>query len=307
MEKGRRIGFKDSGGETFADYGDFLLRSVDTQWQGPAHPWIVTQRGKRGLCQMLGQGMAGPGVNTQGEMDGDFPLRLGGMQPASRQVKDIARLEDRVDVRRALSGLFDGGAAIRPRLASQRIYVDRLMDDPALGSLDLQHEDVVDVVVIIEATVLRRGDVSVGLHRMSEFSAQLRAETRHRLPRAVQRLQDEGGAVSEFAPQRGVVKLVGDGGADPCRRSVGGLGKRGAAFGDAQERRPQPTPRNQFVHCAGRKNIGKVADTAGEQGGPPPDITGEFLLADVDQARFQDPAAFHGAGVLEISTGRAQT
>ena len=105
-------------------------------------------------------------------MDRDLALRLGGMQPATRQVEDIAGLEHRVDVGLAFSGLGDGGAAIGPGLAAQRVHVDRLMDDPALRSLDLQNEDVVDVVVIVEPTVLRRGDVGIGLHRMSELGAQ---------------------------------------------------------------------------------------------------------------------------------------
>ena len=169
--KGRGFSLSDSSGETLTDDVDLPVRSVDAQWQCTAHLGIVAQRCERGLGELFGQCVAGPAVDSKREVDGDLALRLGGMQPATRQVEDIPWLEHRVDVGLAFRGLGHGGAAIGPGLITQRVRVDRLMDDPALGPLDLQDEDVVDVVVIVEPTVLRRRDVGIGLHRMSELGA----------------------------------------------------------------------------------------------------------------------------------------
>ena len=53
-------------------------------------------------------------------------------------------------------------------------------------------------------------------------------ECAERLPRALQGLQHQGGAVAEVPPQSGVVELVGDGGTHPGPGGEGGHGGRSA-------------------------------------------------------------------------------
>ena len=84
---------------------------------------------------------------------------------------------------------------------------------------DLQHEDVVHVVVRAEPARGRRGDVGVDLRGVPEVGGQLVGELDQRRPEPVQPLQDDGAAVGE-QPQDGVGgHLVGDLGAGaPGRR-----------------------------------------------------------------------------------------
>ncbi len=65
--------------------------------------------------------------------------------------RGIAGFEDGVDGRFGGGRLGDGGPTIRPRLVTQRRIEDGFMDDPALRALDLEDEDVVDVVMVVEA------------------------------------------------------------------------------------------------------------------------------------------------------------
>ena len=44
-----------------------------------------------------------------------------------------------------------------------------LVDGPVLVAGGLQHEDVMDVVVGIEAAAVRRGDIGVGLYGVSQI------------------------------------------------------------------------------------------------------------------------------------------
>ena len=87
------------------------------------------------------------------------------------------------------------------------------VDGPLLATGDLEDEDVVDVVVVVEALVLRWSDVGVGLDRVPEVGGQLLAEVDDRRPDAVQGLQHEGGAAGEERGQLVVADLVGDAGA----------------------------------------------------------------------------------------------
>ena len=89
---------------------------------------------------------------------------------------------------------------------------------PALLALDLQHEDVVHVVVVAEALRLRRGDVGVDLHRVAELGGQVLGEVDDRRPEAVQALQHQGGPVGEEPDQGVVADLVGRRPPRPRRR-----------------------------------------------------------------------------------------
>ena len=98
---------------------DFPVQPFYAQWQCTAHLGIVAELCQRGLSEVFGQRVAGPAVDAKREVDGDFALRLGGMQPATRQVEGITGLQHSVDVSLVLRGLGDGGATVGPGLITQ--------------------------------------------------------------------------------------------------------------------------------------------------------------------------------------------
>ena len=121
------------------------------------------------------------------------------------------------------------------------------MNPPSLLSFDLQHEDIVYVVMGAEALILRGSDVRVGLHRMAELGGELLAELENRRPDAVQRLQDQRRSVCKEPDQPVVAYLIGDPRADTARSCECFVGKGGAVLGDPEERCPQTPLRHKFV------------------------------------------------------------
>ena len=63
-----------------------------------------------------------------------------------------------------------------PRLVAQWCFEDRRTDAPLLLTGDLQDEDVVDVVVVGEALILRRRDIGIDLDRVAEVVSEVRGE-----------------------------------------------------------------------------------------------------------------------------------
>src|ERR1700742_245111 len=81
---------------------------------------------------------------------------------AAWQVQNVAGLELQVDRRRKV---FDSNGFVLLALHLARRYVGALVDVPGLGSLDLQDQDVVVVVVRNESLRSGRSDVGVDLDR----------------------------------------------------------------------------------------------------------------------------------------------
>ena len=136
----------------------------------------VLGHGPQGLAeQLLGQRVPGPGVHADGQVGADPAEGRGGVQEPARQVEAVARCST-ASISGGSRPAAHGGPPVVPRLVAQRRLEHRRMDLPALLALDLQHEHVVDVVVIAESLVLRRRDVRVGLHGMAELGRQLLAQ-----------------------------------------------------------------------------------------------------------------------------------
>jgi hypothetical protein len=66
-----------------------------------------------------------------------------------------------------LSCFLDLSLSIGPRLITQRGLQDRSRNPPPLLAFNLQHKDVVHVVVCAETLVLGWSDVRVGLYGMA--------------------------------------------------------------------------------------------------------------------------------------------
>ena len=88
------------------------------------------------------------------------------------------------------------------------------MHDPALLARDLEHEDVVDVVVRREPPRGGWRHVRVDLHGMADVVPQASRELDHGRPDAVERLEDDRRPVGEEPCDRRLVDLVPDRGPD---------------------------------------------------------------------------------------------
>ena len=175
------------------------------------------------------------------------PSAVGRVDVAAGEVEGVAGPQHGVDHRLALGGGGDVGGAVLPGLGAQRVGEHRRVDAPVLLAGDLQHEDVVHVVVRAEPARGRRGDVGVDLRGVAQVGGELVGELDQRRPEPVQALQDDGAAVGE-QPQDGVGgDLVGDlragaaGGREPLRVDDG------AVLRDPQERRAQAAAGEQLV------------------------------------------------------------
>ena len=122
------------------------------------------------------------------------PERRRRVQPPAGHVQAVTGGEDGVDDGRCERGGAHGIPAVGPRLVAQRRLEDRGADPPVLLAGDLDDEDVVDVVVVVEALVLRGRDVGVDLDRVAEVGGELLGRLDDGCPGAVQRLEDDGGA-----------------------------------------------------------------------------------------------------------------
>ena len=161
------------------------------------------------------------------------------------------------------------------------------MNPPPLLSFDLQHEDIVYVVMGAEALILRGSDVSVGLHRMAELCGELLAELENGRPYAVQRLQYQGRSVGKEPDQLVVAYLIGDPRADTARRGECLVGKGGAVLGDPEERCPQTPLRHKFVDRICTEQLGKPSwkiSCWGQQRSLSPVLIGEQVAIDRNES-----------------------
>jgi hypothetical protein len=178
-------------------------------------------------------------VDPEGEVRADVAQRRCGVEVSTRQVETVAGLEHLVDHRRGVGSCGDSFATVGPRLVAQWRGVDGFVDAPALAAGDLEHEDVVHVVVVVEATGLRRSDVSVDLHGMAEVGRELLGEVDERRPGPVQCLEHERRAVGEQRRELGVVHLVGDARTDAAGTGEVASREGGALLGHPDERGSQ--------------------------------------------------------------------
>ena len=121
------------------------------------------------------------------------------------------------------------------------------MNLPAFRPFDLEDEDVVHVVVVAEALILRRSDVGIGLNRVSELGRQSLAEFDDRRPDPVQGLEDQRRPIREQADELVVADLVGDCRPHAARSGEGLLGERRTVLGHPQKWGPESTLGNEFV------------------------------------------------------------
>jgi hypothetical protein len=115
------------------------------------------------------------------------------VQPAAREVEGVPRAEGDIVSRGSGSAEL-----LLVALSLQRQRENRLVDEPALLTRDLEYEDVVRVVVDGQALGVARRVIGVRLRRMAELTLELAAEDGQRLPVDVQTLEDDRGAGFEF-------------------------------------------------------------------------------------------------------------
>ena len=209
--------------------------------------------------ELVGEVPARPGVDADGEVGADVAERAGRVEVPAGQVEAVARSQRLLEQRRSRGGLLDGGAPVGPRLVAQRARVDRLADPPALLAGHLEDEDVVNVVVVAEAGVLRRRDVGVDLHRVTEVGGEVLGEGQHRLPGAVQALQHDRRAVGEEPQQLVVARLVGDARAGPAAGRERAVGQGRPVLRDPQERGAEAAPRDELVDGVVREQVAEPA------------------------------------------------
>ena len=114
------------------------------------------------------------------------------MQPAAREVERVACPEGQLQHGR--SGLAERG---RPALRLQRQLQQRFVHPPVLLAGDLEHEDVVGVVVDGEPLRAAGRVVRVRLDAAAQLLLERPAEPGERRPRVVERLEDDRRAVGE--------------------------------------------------------------------------------------------------------------
>ena len=134
---------------------------------------VVVEPARCSVEKVIGEVPLGPHVHADRQVDARPAERRGRVQPAPGDVEAVARRQHRVDHRRS--------SAAAARTASRRSVHGWSRSGlgapaaapPVLLAGDLEDEDVVHVVVVVEAPVLRRGDVGVGLHRVAEVGGEL--------------------------------------------------------------------------------------------------------------------------------------
>ena len=296
--QGRRerggVGVAEHVDQTSADHVQILgevgrIGQVDAERKRCPRVRIVGQGPQSQLDELLGQSVPRPAVHAEGEVGAHSAEGRRRMQEAAREIERVTGPQHRVDDRFLSRAPLDRTAPVGPGLMAQRGRVDGLVDDPALLARDLQHEHVVDVVVVAEALVLRRGHVRVRLHRVPEVGGQPLAEGHHRRPHPVQCLQHHRRAVGEQPDQRVVADLVTDRRADTTRGGEGRVAEGRPVPSDPEEGSTQPALGHQLVHRVGIEEIAEAgaADSGpgrGQQCSPTPVVTGELLDADRDQA-----------------------
>src|SRR5215210_173732 len=160
------------------------------------------------------------------------------------------------------------------------------MNLPAFRPFKLEDEDVVYVVVVTEALVLRGSDVGIGLNRMSELGRQPLAEFDDRWPDPVQGLEDQCRPIREETDKLVVADLVGDCGPHAARSGEGLLGERRPVLGHPQKWCPESALGNEFVDGFAIQQLSEVARQlrgSREQSLPAPVVGRETLGVDADQ------------------------
>ena len=190
------------------------------------------------------------------------------------------------------------GACRRPRATASRRSVhgwsrngERVhgsVDGPLLATRDLEDEDVVHVVVVVEAVVLRGRDVGVGLDGMPRSAASCWQKAMIGGHDAVQRLEHEGGAAREERGELVVAHLVRDAGARPPGAVKAACGSVLPSLATRRNGRPQAALAEQLVDVVLGEQVGeatRVGSRLQERGSRPQDVTRE--LVDVADERAQ--------------------
>ena len=170
------------------------------------------------------------------------------MHPTAGQIQRVARREDGVDDRGIADACGDGVAVLGPRLRVQRVLVHGFVHRPALLAGGLQDEHVVDVVMGLESLGVRRGDVGVGLHGMTQVVGEASNEIDQRGPQPVQPLKDDRRTGGEFGQHLGRVDLIGHLGAEAGRSGVAAAGQHVTGLGHPDEGRAYPALSDQLIN-----------------------------------------------------------
>ena len=185
-------------------------------------------------------------MDADREMARELVLGARGMRRAGRQVDRVAGRD--LDVER------------RPRsFARRRVQL------PALAAERLQDEDVVRVLMEVEALRAGRGDVGVDLARMPEGELEASAEPRDGLGPSVQALEHDRRAVlDERSHTRGVRDPLHRSRSRAARARVRGLGDPLARLHEAEERRPERRRRQEPVDVVEREQVLEPARLSAE-------------------------------------------
>src|ERR1700761_3461476 len=122
---------------------------------------------------------------------------------AAWQVQNVAGLELQVDRRRKV---FDSNGFVLLALYLARRYVGALVDVPGLGSLDLQDQDVVVVVVRNESLRSGRSDVGVDLDREIQLDLDGLRQRGNGADVALNAVQNDGVAVGKVVADADKIK-----------------------------------------------------------------------------------------------------
>jgi hypothetical protein len=220
------------------------------------------------------------------------------VEVSTREVEAIAWPKHCVDQGRLLSSFLNLRLPIGPRLITERGLQDRWMNQPPFFAFDLQHEDVMHVVMSAEALILGWSDVRVGLYGMAQFGGELLAEFKNRRQDAMQGLQHQSRAVSKEPDELVITDLICNSGPNAARGGEGPVGEGCTVLRDAEERGPQTALGNQLVDriCIEQlaKSTSRKIASWGQQRLLPPVLTRELIT--VDSYKSIENRVFSGSG-----------
>jgi hypothetical protein len=287
------LGMPDGVRQRSGDQFDVLSQitrvgNVHTKCQRAAHGWICGE-GLQGLVHdLLGQRITSPDMYSKREMGSDTAQRGCRVEVSTREVEAIAWPKHCVDQGRLLSSFLNLRLPIGPRLITERRLQDRWMNQPPFLAFDLQHEDVVHVVMSAEALILGWSDVRVGLYGMAQFGSESLAELKNRRPDAMQGLQHQSRAVSKEPDELVITDLICNSSPNAARRGEGPDGEGCTVLRDAEERDPQTALGDQLVDriCIEQlaKSTSRKIASWGQQRLLPPVLTRELITIDGDES-----------------------
>ena len=197
-------------------------------------------------------------MNADGKMAGNFIEGRRRMDVSTGQIEHVAGFEYAIDQRRFGSARVDGRFALLPGLIAKGRRPHRLVNQPSFATRELQHENVVYIVMRSEPRVLRRRYIGIDLHRMSELRRKLIGKRLNRRPRSMNALQYERGAPSEFRKDFIVGDLIADLSTGTAAASETGRRQQVAAPAHANEGRSEPTSRDQLIDRVERQQVSEA-------------------------------------------------